>query len=149
MPSPVGHTAVGVLVARRLGVTSKIGLAGAGLLASLPDADIALGLALHRDAWKLHRQGMHSANFALTAGALLGVAGLVRAGDAHGERDLVLDALTGAAIVGSHVAMDALPIPAIRVGPKFLNMHIGHWILDSIAWSVLAWLFWPRARRSA
>lgn len=146
MPSPVGHTAVGLLVARRLGVTSKLGLAGAAVLASVPDTDIILSLVLHRDLWKLHRQGMHSANFAITAGMLLGMAGLVRASDSDGERDVLMDGMTGAAIMSSHVAIDALPIPAIRIGPKFLNMHVGHWIIDSLAWTVLAWLLWPRDR---
>ena len=62
--APFGHAAVGMLVARRLGVRSRLGLAVAAIAASLPDIDIPLGLVLQGDPWKLHRGATHTANFA-------------------------------------------------------------------------------------
>ncbi len=133
-------------VARRLGVRSRLGLVAAALAASLPDVDIILGLLLYRDAWKLHRQGTHTLNFALTAGALAGLAGVAGAESVDGERDLLADALTGAAVVGSHVALDRVPYVEVPVGPKLAGTPLGTWAFDAVQWASVAWLIWPRGR---
>src|SRR5581483_9140372 len=99
--TPIGHTLLGVALARRLGVRSPLGLAAATVASSLPDADVIAGAVLHRDPWRLHRQGTHTLEFALTAGALAGFGGLISAGNADGHRDLVRDALLGALLVAS------------------------------------------------
>jgi membrane-bound metal-dependent hydrolase YbcI (DUF457 family) len=147
MASPIGHGLVGAAIARRLGVRSKAGIGIAAVAASLPDVDIIAGWLLHGDSQKLHRQATHTLNFALTAGALAGLAGVLRAQSIEGERDLLADALVGAAVVGSHIPLDAVPIPRIKLGPSFLGMTLANWILDAAIWAPLAWALWPRDGR--
>ncbi len=144
MATPVGHGLVGIALARRLGVRSPAGLLAAGMAASLPDADMIVGFLLHGDPYKMHRKGMHTLNFAVTAGALAGMTGALSAGNIEGERDLVADALMGALIVGSHIPLDRAPIPEIRLGPKLLGLPLGNWLLDAALWGSLAWAIWPR-----
>lgn len=149
MASPIGHGLVGIAIARRLGVRSKLALTITALAASLPDVDIIAGLLLYGDPQRLHRKGTHTLNFALTAGALAGLAGILRAESIEGERDLLADAIVGATIVGSHVALDAVPIPEIRVGPTFLDMSLTNWLIDAVVWSGVAWAIWPKEHRPA
>lgn len=116
----------------------------AALAASLPDIDVIAGLVLHGDPWKMHRRGTHTLNFAITAGALAGAFGLLGAGTVDGERDLVADALIGAAIVGSHVPLDAAPIPKVRLGPRLAGASAANWVIDAALWCGVAWAAWPR-----
>jgi membrane-bound metal-dependent hydrolase YbcI (DUF457 family) len=152
MASPVGHTLVGLALARRLGVQSRLGMGIAVVAASLPDIDVIAGIALHRDPWKLHRGQTHTLGFALSSGMLAGFAGLVSAGNAEGERDLVADAMTGALIVGSHVLLDKLPVPYLPVR-KHMPRRIGtrnsilNWSLDALFYGAIAWRLWPRESR--
>jgi membrane-bound metal-dependent hydrolase YbcI (DUF457 family) len=148
MASPIGHGLVGMAIARRLGVRSKPALAITALAASLPDVDIIAGMLLYGDSRRLHRKGTHTLNFALTAGALAGLAGILRAESIEGERDLLADAIVGATIVGSHVALDAVPIPEVRLGPAFLDMSLANWLIDAVVWSGVAWAVWPKERRN-
>ena len=148
MSTPLGHSLAGIALARRLGVRSRGGLAAATVAASLPDADVIAGLVLHRDAWRLHRQGTHTAGFALTAGILAGFAGLITAGSAEGERDLIADALTGAVLVGSHIVLDRLPLPyaPLRRGMtrrRAVRNACLNWTLDAAVFGTLAWLARP------
>jgi membrane-bound metal-dependent hydrolase YbcI (DUF457 family) len=150
MSTPVGHTIAGVTIARRMGVHSPLGLAAAIVAASLPDADVILGLALHGDAWKLHRRGTQTLGFALTAGMLAGFAGVISAGSAEGERDLVADAMTGAALVGSHIVLDRLPLPYVplrRGGSlrRLVAVSAVNWSIDAVVFGALASRFWVRA----
>jgi membrane-bound metal-dependent hydrolase YbcI (DUF457 family) len=147
MASPIGHGLVGVAIARRFGVRSKLALGITALAASLPDVDIIAGLLLYGDRQRLHRKGTHTLNFALTAGALAGLTGILRAESIEGERDLLADAIVGASIVGSHVALDAVPIPEIRIGPAFLDMSLANWLIDAVVWGGVAWTVWPKERR--
>ena len=150
MAAPFGHAAIGMLIARRLGLRSRAGLAAAALAASLPDIDIPLGLVLHGDPWKLHRGGTHTANFALTAGALAGLAGLLSTGNVDGERNLVADAMAGAAVVGSHLVLDRLPyVPDAKFGPVVIGLPLVNWAIDAVQWGAIAWLLWPRDRAAA
>lgn len=148
MAAPFGHAAIGMLVARRLGVRSRAGLAAAALAASLPDADIPLGLVVRGDAWVWHRGATHTAGFALAMGALAGMAGVISAGNAGGERDLVADAVVGAAVVGSHLALDRVPyVPDVRIGPMVVGLPLVNWVIDAVQWGAVAWLLWPREAR--
>ncbi len=149
MASPIGHGLIGMTVARRMGVRSKAGLGAAAFAGSLPDVHIILGLLFHGDPWKIHRQGTHSLNFAVTAGALAGLAGVVRAESIEGERDLLADALIGAAVVGSHVILDKVPIPAVKRGPVFIGMSMANWLMDAAIWGAAAWALWPRGERES
>jgi membrane-bound metal-dependent hydrolase YbcI (DUF457 family) len=146
--SPIGHGLIGMTVARRMGVRSPLGLAAAAIAGSLPDGDIILGKLLHNDPWKIHRQGTHTMNFALAAGALTGLAGIVRSEAIEGERDLLMDATVGAAVVGSHVVVDKVPIPEVRIGPSFIGMSLTNWLIDAAIWGVAAYVLWPRERRA-
>jgi hypothetical protein len=134
-----------------MGVESPLGIASTVVGASLPDTDVLAGLALHRDPWKLHRKGTHTLGFALSAGMLAGFSGLVSSGSAEGERDLVADAMTGAIIVGSHVALDRMPFPYLPTKKKLsrgtrIRNTAGNWLLDAVVYGWLAWKLWPRER---
>ncbi|MHB8375696.1 MAG: metal-dependent hydrolase [Dehalococcoidia bacterium] len=155
MSTPIGHTLFGLTLARRLGVRSPFGLAATVVAASLPDADIIAGTLLHGDPWRFHRKRTHTLGFAITAGMLAGITGIISAGSVEGERDLVADALTGAALVGSHVALDAVWFPYIS--PRLLPKDGAHakkvagvsainWLLDAVIYGAFAWCAWPRER---
>jgi len=142
MAAPFGHGFIGMAIARRMGVRSPLGLAAAFCAASLPDIDVPIGALIGRN---IHRGPTHSLNFAVTAGMLTGLAGIVAAEAVEGERDLVYDALTGAAVVGSHVALDRAPfVPDIPFGPKLLDLPVANWVVDAILWGAVAWAIWPR-----
>jgi hypothetical protein len=149
MASPIGHTLFGLALARRLGVRSPVGMATSVVAASLPDVDVIAGMALHRDPWKLHRQHTHTLGFALSSGMVCGFAGIVSAGSAEGERDLVADALAGAVLVGSHVALDKIRFPYLSVkrgmpmGVKVRNT-LYNLAFDTIFYGAIAWKLWPR-----
>lgn len=143
MASPIGHGLVGAALARRLGVRRPHLLLLAAIAASAPDVDIIIGALFHRDPWAIHRKGTHTFHFALTAGAVAGLAGILRADSVEGERDLLRDALIGAAVVGSHILADAVPIPAIRRGPALLRMSAANWALDAVIWTAVARAIWP------
>ncbi len=154
MATPVGHTLIGLAIARRLGVRSPVGMAAAAVGACLPDADVVAGMALYGDPWKLHRKATHTPGFALSVGMLAGFAGLVSAGNAEGERDLVADAFTGAAIVGSHILLDRFKLPpyiSTKPGARSrLRNEAVNWALDLLVYGPIAWLIWPRgANREA
>jgi hypothetical protein len=149
--TPIGHTLTGIVLARRLGLRSPFATGAAVVAASLPDIDVLVGLALHGDAWKVHRKGTHTPGFALTAGMLAGFAGVLSAGSAEGERDLVADAFAGALLVGSHVVLDNMPFPyfATKRGtpPDVLRRNnILNLVLDAAFFGALAWKLWPRGR---
>ena len=136
---------IGMLIARRMGVRSPLGLAAAFCAANIPDLDIPAGWLLRRD---VHRGVTHTPNFALTAGMAVGAAGLVRSESIDGGRDLARDALLGAAVVGSHLVLDHVPyFPELHLGPKIYDMSLANWIIDSATWAALAYLLWPRADR--
>jgi hypothetical protein len=129
-------------VARRFGVTSKTGLAAAAFGGNLPDMDIPAGWVLRRN---VHRQGTHTANFAVMAGAAAGFLGALRAESVEGERDLVRDTLAGAAIVGTHLVLDRIPyFPKLKFGPRYFGLPLVNWFIDTAEWAVVAYLIWPR-----
>lgn len=149
MASPVGHTLVGVALARRLGVRGPLGIGAAVVAASLPDIDVIYGMAMHRDPWKVHRQSTHTAGFALAAGMLAGFAGVLSAGSHDGERDLVADVVTGAIIVGSHLVLDRDPIPYLPADKswpraKKLRTSAINWLIDAAVYGAIARIIWPR-----
>jgi membrane-bound metal-dependent hydrolase YbcI (DUF457 family) len=153
MATPLGHTLLGVALARRMGVRTPFGTVASVVAASLPDIDVLAGIALHRDPWKLHRGHTHTLGFALSAGMMAGFTGLVSAGNAEGDRDLVADAMTGAVIVASHVLLDWMPLPYLPVrrgmpaDVKRRN-NIINWALDGAVYGALAWKIWPREQAS-
>jgi len=136
MATPIGHSLIGIAIARRLGVRSPLGLAAAVVAANLPDADVFISYVRHRDPWKAHRTFSHTPGFALLAGLLLGASGVLRT-HKQGPRDVVADAMTGAALVGSHVLLDRvrLPYPPLtrRHGPS-----PGAYGLDALVYGTLA-----------
>lgn len=149
MATPIGHTLIGLAVARRLGVRSPLGMAAAVVGASLPDIDVIPGLLL-RDPWRFHRKGTHTSGFTMTAGMLAGYAGIVSAGNAEGERDLIRDAFTGAAITTSHLLLDRTMIPPyFKTKPgtplwKLARNGILNCTIDTVVYGYIAWRLWPR-----
>jgi membrane-bound metal-dependent hydrolase YbcI (DUF457 family) len=150
LAAPFGHAFIGMAIARRLGVRSRTGLAAAVVAGNLPDFDIPLSWLIHGDGWKAHRTWTHTATFALSAGALAGLAGLVRAESVEGERDLIADTMMGAAIVGSHLVLDAIPyLPEVPIGPSTGGLRWVNWALDALQWGAVAWLIWPKDGETA
>ena len=150
MATPVGHTLAGLLVARRLGVRSPAGLAAAALAANVPDLDFIPGIVLHGDPYRMHRKLTHTPGFTITAGMLAGFAGIVSAGSAEGERDLIADAFVGAAIMTSHVLLDTTRIPPYQISKRktpvrrVVRNEILNLTMDVVVFGALAWLLWPR-----
>lgn len=148
MPTPVGHGLVGLAIARRMGVRSPKGLLAAALAASVPDLDIIYSQLRHRDPWKLHRKATHTPEFALAAGMVAGFAGVVGSEGVAGERDLVMDAMTGAAVIGSHVVLDRLKLPVYvttrKGGKNRIRNETANMLLDVVMFGFVAWLLWPR-----
>ncbi|MBF6600897.1 MAG: metal-dependent hydrolase [Dehalococcoidia bacterium] len=149
MSTPIGHTLIGLALARRLGVRAPFGLAAAVVAASLPDADVIASVALTGDPWKLHRKGTHTLGFATVAGMLAGGAGMISAGSAEGDRDVVADAMTGALLVASHVALDHMWFPYLpmKKGGKarvVAGISAVNWLLDAVVYGAIAWRIWPR-----
>jgi hypothetical protein len=78
---------------------------------------------------------------------LAGVAGLLAAEHIEGERDVVYDALVGAAVIGSHVVLDKAPyMPDMNFGPKLIGMPVINWAIDAAMWGYVAYLIWPKDR---
>src|SRR5438105_13960241 len=98
MSTPVGHTLVAAALARRFDVRSRRGLLTAATLANVPDLDIALGMALYQEPWRLHRAASHDVPLVATAGASAGDPGLIAPG---GRRLRWPEAPGGPAIVRS------------------------------------------------
>ncbi len=145
MAAPFGHGFVGMAIARRMGVRSRLGLVAAFFAASLPDVDVPIGAIIGKD---IHRGPTHTPNFALTAGMLAGITGFLAAESVEGERDLIYDAMTGAAIVGSHVVLDRIPyMPGVNIGPRILDLPLANWIIDAIFWGAVAYAIWPKGER--
>ncbi len=116
MATPVGHSIVGYTLARAAGVRSRTALAAAIGAASLPDVDFILGYMTNGDARSLHHEVItHKPAFSLLVGAATGAAAVAaslllrRRLPAPGE--VLRPAALAAALVGSHVAMDKLPLP--------------------------------------
>jgi len=156
LSTPIGHTIIGLALARRLGATSPLSLGTTIIVANVADVDIALGILLRRDPWKLHRRGTHTLGFLLGAGALAGTAGLISAGSREVKRDLFADALRGAIIAASHVVLDALPRPRLSSWPcipcplrrQVAGMSVASWLLDVVLCATIASTIWPRARQA-
>jgi hypothetical protein len=156
LSTPIGHTIIGLALARRLGARSGLSLGTTIIVANLADIDIALGLLLRRDPWKLHRRGTHTLGFLLGAGALAGAAGLISAGRREAKRDVLADASRGAIIAASHVVLDGLPRPRLSAWPcipsplrrQLVGMSVASWLLDLIECGTIAWTIRPRARQA-
>ena len=147
---------MGAALARRLGMTSNAGMAAAVVAAGLPDADVFAGMALHGDPWKLHvhGQGTHTLGFALTSGMLAGFGGLVSAGSAEGERDLIADALACAVLVGSHIVLDEMPLPYLKMRRRAPVREVVlksafNWTLDALFYGFIAAKLWNAGRDTA
>ena len=84
--------------------------------------------------------------FALASGMLAGFGGLVSAGSAEGERDLIADALAGAVLVGSHIVLDAVPLPYLTMRNTTAREAIWNsavnWSMDAVVYGFLAQRLW-------
>ncbi|MGA2284868.1 MAG: metal-dependent hydrolase [Dehalococcoidia bacterium] len=147
MSTPIGHTIVGLALARRFGAKSPLSLATAVVAANLADADIPLGLLLHRDPWRLHRRRTHTLVFALGAGALLGAAGFSGVRGGIVKPDILANALAGATIAGSHLALDSVARPQLGAKPytprplrkQLAGMSLAGWLADLVGCAAIAW----------
>lgn len=135
MATPVGHSIVGYTLARSAGVRSRAALALAIGAACLPDIDYLLGYVTNRDPRSLHHEVItHRRAFPLLVGTatglVAGAAALLR-GRPPTPSTVVRPAALAAALVGSHVAMDPLPLPYDTMPPRSGSL-----------WEVLAGQSW-------
>ena len=148
MATPVGHSIVGYAIARAAGVESRTAFALAIGAASLPDVDFLAGYVQNGDVRSLHHEVItHKPIFPLIVGAATGAAviglSLLR-GKRPNARDAVKPAALATALVGSHVAMDLLPLPydtmpASSVGPlEGAATQAWNAVIDLAAYGVLA-----------
>jgi hypothetical protein len=141
MATPLGHTIVGLLLARAFGIESIAGRMFAIGAASLPDVDVPVGhlatgepLALH------HKLITHEPPFAVAAGVVAGAAAGLRSGSGAGIRA----ASFTMALVGSHLVMDLLPLPydttkMRSVGARQAVLtHAWNWVIDLAVYGGLA-----------
>ncbi len=148
MATPVGHSIVGYTLARLAGVKSRRGMAMAIGAASLPDIDFLLGYVANGDAFSLHHEVItHKRVFPLLMGAAAAVAGAGAAllrGRAPTRGDVLRPAALTTALVGSHIAMDRLPLPYDGTIPRasgFPEVAAGQaWnaVIDMATYGILA-----------
>ena len=122
MATPLGHSIVGYALARALGVRSPGGLALSIGAANLPDVDLLMGYVANGDMFSLHHEVItHTRAFPLLVGAATGAAVAVTSrlrGRRPTVRDVLKPAALATALVGSHVAMDPLPLPYDDMAPR-------------------------------
>jgi hypothetical protein len=148
MATPLGHSIVGYVLARAMGVNSPGAYALAMGAANLPDVDLLAGYVQNGDVLSLHHEVItHRPVFPLLAGAVAGVAGAGLAklrGRQPTTKDVVRPAAMATALVGSHVVMDHLPLPydtmpARGSGPvEMAATQAWNAVLDLAAYGVLA-----------
>lgn len=135
MATPVGHTIVGYTLARFAGVKSRAALALAIGAACLPDIDYLMGYVSNRDPMSLHHEVItHRRAFPLLVGTATGLAAAGAAllrGRPPTPRTVMRPAALAAALVGSHVVMDPLPLPYDTMPPRTGSL-----------WEVLAGQSW-------
>lgn len=135
MATPLGHGIVGYTLARAAGVRSRKGLALAIGAASLPDVDLLLGYVTNGDARSLHHEMItHKRAFPLLVGAATGLAAAAAAllrGRPPTPGEVLRPAALATTLVGSHIAMDPLPLPY-----DSMSLRQGDW------WEVVAAQAW-------
>ena len=152
MATLLGHSIVAYVLARAAGVTSPAGLAVAVGVASLPDVDFALGYVATGDPFSLHRETItHRPAFPLLVGVAVGLgASLFRGGSTRGEA--LRPAALATALVGSHIAMDSLPLPydtmSLRSASFWQALATHGWnsVIDLAIYGALAMLALSRER---
>ncbi len=122
MATPLGHSIIGYTLARAAGIRSRRGLALAIGAANLPDVDFAMGYVANGDVFSLHREVItHKPAFPLLAGIAAGLGSaalsLIAGRRPSPWRVLRTVALT-ATLVGTHIAMDPLPLPYDTFSPR-------------------------------
>lgn len=122
MATPLGHSIVGYAVARALGVKSRTGIALAMGAASLPDIDLLAGYVQNGDLLSLHHEVItHRRAFPFIVGAATGLAvagfSLLR-GHRPKAKEVVRPAALATALVGTHIAMDLLPLPYDKMAAR-------------------------------
>lgn len=135
MATPLGHSIIGYTIARVLGVRSPAGIAAAIGAANLPDVDFVMGFVSNGSPYSLHREVItHRRPFPFIVGAATGIAAAAIS-IARGRRpkpsEVIRPAALATALVGSHVAMDPLPLPYDDMAPR-----------SSSIWDVVAGQAW-------
>ena len=155
MATPLGHGIVGYALARAAGVRSPVGLAAAIGVAGLPDIDILLSYLARGDPFALHREMItHKPVFPLLVGAATGVAASLLRGGRPTRRDTLRPAALATVLVGSHIAMDPLPLPydtmPLQSGSVWQGVATHAWnaVIDLAFYGALVMLVRSRAERS-
>ena len=151
MATPIGHSIVGYMLARAAGVKSRRGMAMAMGAASLPDVDFLLGYVVNGDLFSLHHEVItHKPAFPLLVGAATGLAAAGLAllqGQAPTPRRVLRPAALAAALVGTHLAMDPMPLPYESTPPQWARIReivvvqVWNMVVDLTVYGSLARLF--------
>lgn len=135
MPTPYGHALIGYTLARQLGFERGRALL-AGALATLPDIDIPIGLALRADLFAFHRGPTHRPAFA----ALTGAAAFLCHRRCRPRDGMRSAAATGALIalsVGSHVVVDAVEWPYLNRVERLTHSRVFRDLPTTLRWELL------------
>ncbi len=155
MATPLGHSIVGYALARAAGVKSPAGLAAAIGVAALPDVDVFLSYLAKGDPFALHREMItHKPVFPLLVGAATGLAASLLRGGRPTRSDTLRPAALATVLVGSHIAMDPLPLPydtmPLQSGSLWQGVATHAWnsVIDLAFYGALVMLVQGRWRRS-
>lgn len=151
MATPIGHGIVGYLIARGAGVKSPVGFALAAAAAALPDIDMLHGYVANGDMFSLHHETItHRPAFALIVGGATGLAALALG--RNGGRAAFRPAALATVLVGSHIAMDPLPLPYDTLSLRSASFwqaivtHFWNSVIDLTVYGALAMLVLRRGR---
>lgn len=152
MATPLGHGIVGYLIARRAGVKSPAGLALAAAAAGLPDIDMLHGFLANGDMFSKHHETItHRPVFPLLVGVATWFAALLLRREGTSRRQAFRPAALATLLVGSHVAMDPLPLPydtmSLRSAPfwQAIVTHAWNAVIDLSVYGGLAMIVTRRS----
>ncbi len=155
MATPLGHSIVGYALARAAGVKSPAGLAAAIGVAALPDVDVFLSYLAKGDPFALHREMItHKPVFPLLVGAATGLAASLLRGGRPTRSGTLRPAALATMLVGSHIAMDPLPLPydkmPLESGSLWQGVATHAWnsVIDLAFYGALVMLVQGRGKRS-
>lgn len=147
MATSIGHAIAGACVARA-GGGSGWQVAGAALLANVPDLDLWLGWALRGDTAAFHRSAWsHSPQAAIGVGVLVGLvrlgSGLHRREELSYRSSLRLGLLT-ALVLLTHPLLDYWLVNPLTIdleglrGVKMAAASLANWLTDILLYGAMA-----------
>ena len=153
MATPVGHSIMGYVLAKRAGVQSRTSLALSIAAACLPDSDMLLGYVANGDPFSVHREETHRPAFAFFVGGVTAAAVALMRRTQPTSPEALRPAAVATALVASHVVMDRLRLPYDTMSPRSLTFqqaavtHAWNAVIDFAIYGGLAMLLLGRSRQ--